>query len=501
MLLDAGAPLAMASVDDSHHFVQIAILGRSEVVKLLLEHGYPRTPLDSTNNEFLLHHLTCEKETNTMDILLNHAPSGTFTAALLVEHAHFMLSTDNTSMLRLFLRLFLHRGDIDLDAESTKEGFGTALQECAYHGNLKMAKVLMAHQRGVAVNKQQGRYHNAIMASVCRQEKPGRAQYRRQCKMIRYLLDNGAIMTTRGGSYGTILNAAAACASRDLLKFLIVDIQLPAKWIDHEGRTPVHMACMSSCEPREKLDYLITETTLNSRFLRFADTQSRTPFHFACGHGNLSAIKYLSSHKALRIDSFNKADDDNWTALHWACRQRNNEVVKFLINALHVDTTLKTSDGWTAWDVAVFHGNDHLADVLGVQKAKMKNIPEDKIPETLSEPDTSKKPPFTTERQHTQKGMTLLGEKRPGEDDGQKAQPSEGNVEFDELMDVDEENADDEEPPTKPECSSCFIKIFGNLWACDGCMDFYLCFKCQRHSSLHSHYNPGHNFSIDIQDR
>lgn len=454
MLVEAGASLTRTNSDDYTPFQQAAIRDRSAVVRLLLEGGFP-LQLDLPQGRSLVEHLVHFGCANTMEVILDHAEPGVLTPTLLGRCAHIALRADDTTMLPLLLR----RDGVDLDAESAKEGFGTALQECAYHGNLKMAKVLMAHQPGVDVNKQQGRYHTALIASVCRQEKPGKAQYKRRCKMIRFLLDKGADPSTRGGWYGTMLNAAAACASRDLLRFLVgSDVGLRARWIDEQGRAPVHMACISPCEPKEKLDELLKG---NLTMLRRPDNQGRRPLHFACGHGHLPVIRFLLRFRSVRRVILDMGDIDGWTPLHWACRQWDLEVVQFLVRNLKADTTVKTNDGWTAWDVAVFHGRKDIAAVLGANKAKMEDAREGEGPANEGEQKAGEENSTTNKKQPNQK--ILASDGKSGEDGGKEEKPSEEKPEPGEEMSPSKEKPGKKKPPTKPgvehdeTCFSCFI--------------------------------------------
>ena len=382
MLVDAGASLTTTNFSDLTPFQQAALEGHEAVVRLLLEKD-SRPSIHLSDGRSLVECLIDLEHTGTIAAILDLANPDLFTAALLSRYAYCALRADDTATLKLLLR----KDGVDLDAESAKAGFATALQECAYHGNLKMAKVLIAHQPGVDVNKEQGWYHTAIIASACRQENPGDTQYRRRRKMIYFLISEGADLPVRGGLYGTMLNAAAACASARILAFLMDDddnVNLPPRWIDEEGRGAVHMACVSSCETKEKLAELRKIDT-NTALLRRTDKQGRALLHFACGHGNLAAIRSFSKSK-LRLKAYVDAKDgDGWRPLHWACRQWNAEVVRFLVHELGADTTATTSDGWTPSDVAMFHGHEGFAEAMAVEGPEPKAAGEGKVEEIKRE--------------------------------------------------------------------------------------------------------------------
>ncbi|KAN0069329.1 Ankyrin repeat-containing domain protein [Elaphomyces granulatus] len=423
MLVEAGASLEIKDWMSRSPLQRAALGNHSAIVRLLLERGVA-WEVDLPECGSLVVQLVHKRYIDTVKVVLDSA-AAQVTSDLLGECAHIALRNDDTEMLLLLL----DRG-ADLDAESAKKGFGTALQECAYHGNLKMAKVLI-HRLHVDVNANQGRYHTALIASVCRRENPGEEQRKRRHKMIKFLLEQGAHRASRGGWYGTLLNAAAACASKDLLQFVLEDIDVPVRWVDSEGRLATHMAAMAPCDHIEKLKLLCDKGS--QVLLLTSDFQGRKPLHFACGHGLLRVVQYLLRFKRIKSD-IDAQDSDGWTPLHWACRQRDVDVVLFLL-ASNANANTRTNKRWTPRHVAMFHDHDTIARILS----------KDEEPPNQEKPPSEEKPP---------------------------------NV---------------EEPPTSPgvkhneTCASCLLEIVGIKWKCDSCEDFHLCFKCHEHLNQSGH--------------
>ncbi|KAH7311614.1 hypothetical protein B0I35DRAFT_481567 [Stachybotrys elegans] len=92
---------------------------------------------------------------------------------------------------------------------------------------------------------------------------------------------------------------------------------------------------------------------------------------YAGGAALLGALDHIGRRTAVVLyllergqDSHvNDSDNDGWTPLHWACRQWDAEVVRLLVHR-GADRSMRTSQGWLPWHVAIYHKGMHLEDAL-----------------------------------------------------------------------------------------------------------------------------------------
>lgn len=291
----------------------------------------------------------------------------------------------NQSVLDRCFHLALRKDDVESmnmlwDRGANPNGFaiegdfGGVLHECAYHGNLLMAKAVLEHPLSrIDVNDTGGRYYSAVIAAVCRTDpdttsltekgriKAADKMNRRRQRMLEYLIKKKhADYNLSGGMYGNLLNATAMEASPTVLSYILDKIGVSIDSTDHEGRSPAHAACVSkSPYTVERLDTISKRPSKEPMLLK-TDKQGRQPIHFASGSPNQAAVSYLLKYDPELI---NVADDDGWTPLHWACRQWDTEMIHLLIRK-DADITARTKDKWTPWHVACFSGNNELGDLL-----------------------------------------------------------------------------------------------------------------------------------------
>jgi ankyrin repeat protein len=266
---------------------------------------------------------------------------------------------------------------VDPNFESAKRYYGSALHECAYYGNVTMARALLGHPGGVKdnmVNSLVGQYHTPLIAAVSwkyqklsrnsRKIKPVKQRLIKQRKMVEYLIEQGGNPMIKGGRYGTMLNAAVAAGEPDLVTFILDKVGFDVHEEDDEGRSAAHIGC-SALNERDTTDNLrvLCKKFGSSGLLLATDKHGRLPLHFACGSQRLDVLHYLLS-DSMSKDKINEPDNDGWTPLHWACRQWDILLIRCLVDSHGAKTDCHTKDGWTPWDVAIFHDNSGFASAL-----------------------------------------------------------------------------------------------------------------------------------------
>jgi ankyrin repeat protein len=374
MLLDAGVSMDTKNATGRTPLQKAAINNRSEVVQFYLERGAILEADPSYPGSSLLEQLVKKQSFETVKVVVNYE-GDRLDSTLLAECFHIALRNDDPRIVSLLL----DKG-ADANAMSAKALYGTALQECAYYCNLKMAKVLLERPVPVKVNEIGGRFHTALIASVCMQEesrrlrsrsskirrKASEKRFERRRRMMEYLLEKKADPTISGGKYGTVVNASAVCAPERLLRHVLDKTKLPVTFKDHEGRSTAHMVGMAY-DHTGKLEMLLKRG--GPALMREADLQGRTPLHFACAHGALPVMKFFLD---LGEDGqINTPDKDGWTPLHWACRQWDILAVSLLLNR-GANPEARTNENWTPWHVAVFHNNEEFEDILQGEKFRAK---------------------------------------------------------------------------------------------------------------------------------
>ncbi|KAI4644047.1 uncharacterized protein J4E78_009630 [Alternaria triticimaculans] len=297
-------------------------------------------------------------------------------AEVLCECFHAALRQNNGEVVSLLLDYGAN------EIYTARKGtFGSAIHECAYYGNVKMARDLLDHKsavRGTTVNHLAGQYWTPLIAAVSwrypksPQNSKGKAlrqrRLLRQMNMVELLINRGGKPKWTGGRFGTMLNAAVANGEPDLVRYLIDKVGFKVDEVDDEGRSAAHVGC-SSLNGRESIHTL---NVLPKELLWTADNYKRLPLHFACSGQNRGILESLFYHN-LTAEQVNLADEDGWTSLHWACRQWDVSIIRRLISC-GANTDSLTKDRQTPWDVAVFHDNVEFASALGRDESEADEV-------------------------------------------------------------------------------------------------------------------------------
>lgn len=370
LLLDAGAYIE-ALDDEGWSPIQRAALGdHLDVVQLLLEKGAILNPgADKSGAEFL-EELTSLGYSDTFEALWDHYEQ--LDPKSMSRCFDIALHKNNYRMVS-----FLLDKGVSLDASD-----GTALQQCAFKGNLAMAKTLLEHAtHAVDVNETNDQMHTALIASVVNRKPRWMLTKRRdkadldkiinkQCKMVEYLLKMGADTEVAIGEYGTFINACIAQAYFEVLQFVVEEMKIPINSSDNQGRTPAHMLalCLRPEDVDKKMDLLLNHGL--ERIIGKRDKQGRKPLHLVGGTYNVDvAERLLKLRKGV-----NATDNDGWTPLHWACRGEDTNMIGLLIRR-EASIDARTNENWAPWHVAVYHNRLDLADILGSEKFSEEDDP------------------------------------------------------------------------------------------------------------------------------
>ncbi|KAL8300952.1 hypothetical protein RB593_010344 [Gaeumannomyces tritici] len=139
--------------------------------------------------------------------------------------------------------------------------------------------------------------------------------------MLAFLVNSGADPTVVGGSYGTLLGAAALRAPVDTLDFVLGKgpgdggVGLSVTMTDREGRNAAHMAIArkdggNAQDTMDKLE-LLTGCDGGANPLGALDHIGRRPLHLAAAAGRTAVVMYLLNRG--EDGHINDADADDWT--------------------------------------------------------------------------------------------------------------------------------------------------------------------------------------------
>jgi ankyrin repeat protein len=200
-----------------------------------------------------------------------------------------------------------------------KGQYGSALHECAYYGNVKMARFLLDRPSEFMVNSLAGQYYTPIIAAVSwdhlnpspwrhrnllspreqdlliypRKEELMKRRLLRQTKMVEFLISRGGDKLLKGGRFGPMLGAAVARGAPELVTHIVSELGFDKTEVDDEGRSAAHIGS-SQLNTR---DNFRTLKLLPKNLLWTPDKYARLPLHFAVA-ASASACCTISSTKA-----------------------------------------------------------------------------------------------------------------------------------------------------------------------------------------------------------
>lgn len=243
---------------------------------------------------------------------------------------------------------------------------GTALHFASYYGNVKAVKALLEHGADIDL------HGGAPVGTPLMEAILGKSD-----AVIQLLIQKGAQLDRPAGLLYLPFFAACLRGSRDLVRSLLNDHSVSEDVVDRLRRRPVHLSCYNNLEVLEQLNPPTSDFAAR-------DCVGRVPLHYASLTGDIGLMEFVLERSQCVGVNIDIQDDDGWTPLLWAARassiikesdveSRQLDAVSWLISqgadaTVHVDgiesNYERNGDGWTAAEIAQYHGAEKLADFL-----------------------------------------------------------------------------------------------------------------------------------------
>lgn len=167
-------------------------------------------------------------------------------------------------------------------------------------------------------------------------------------------LDHGAV----DSSGYNALSLAAKNGHVDTVRELLDSQRVPLtpKWRTRAAVNPLFAAIEAD---QDAVIEFFAQRSDTAKIMR--GPQGQTALSFACGHGNLHAVKALLGAKGVNPNVFDAITVK--TPLCWAAEMGHESVIKLLLGA-HANVNLKTLDGWTPLHYAAKSGSEAVVNLL-----------------------------------------------------------------------------------------------------------------------------------------
>ncbi len=227
----------------------------------------------------------------------------------------------------------------------------TALYYAAAEGHLPMTEFLIS--RGADLNDTLSRVGNTVVSLALDRRKP---------EIVKFLVAKGAtVRMLTSGHYPagwTLLHTAAWDCGRELID-LLADHGVPVDQKAPGGRTPLHNACAQG-NTAGAAALIARGADPNA-----AGDQGQTPLFYAVNRGNTELAALLVDAGA-RVGGADSAS--GLTLLHYAAIKGYGDITG-LLAAKGADLKIKDTQGRTALDCAVQHGQASCAALLRAKGA------------------------------------------------------------------------------------------------------------------------------------
>jgi ankyrin repeat protein len=209
------------------------------------------------------------------------------------------------------------------------------LFDAAYNGNLNW--IMKCIQNGIDV---EGRYYSGWTALHM-------ASQNGHLKIVQYLTKQcNANIETKNNNGQSALLYAVENDRLDIVQYLTKYCNANVESKNYDGHTALHIACHKG--HLSIVLYLIQECNANVDAIDDEGWRNAVDLYLAAIDGNLNKLM-----ECIR----NGVDVETqthfgWTALHFATYCGKIPIVQYLIDVYHVDITITTNKGETAFDVA-----------------------------------------------------------------------------------------------------------------------------------------------------
>ncbi|XP_076459594.1 uncharacterized protein LOC143292853 [Babylonia areolata] len=280
--------------------------GNLEVVKTLLEHGFPVNQVsDASEYRGLtpIHVASSNGHAMIVEALIKHAARADEKTPYGDTTLHLACRDNRVEVVRVLLQ----KGSADI--EMTEGDGQTPLHIAADKGFDDIVTLLVASNANV--NAQDSKGQTPLICGRC------------WSFVVDLLLENNAdaSMTTVDGE--TILHRVCSYGTEDILGRLVHKVHLETK--DKNGETALLRACRAKKNRHSKVTLLLE----NGADAEAADEQGVTPMQIACSSGDVDLLRELLKHGGS-VNSHNKNGE---TPLHQACVQGHSHLVEVLLQA------------------------------------------------------------------------------------------------------------------------------------------------------------------------